>query len=181
MNITQEKEYLYSMMKEITQERRRLTDMYYGLKERLDFLHQQEQKGLEELSLKGYTDLHNQIQKEIAVTNIKRESDFLVEKIESYNIEEIEKPIIPQEIIEEEKRVVKRRKGKVSKEKIASIMVEVLKEEGIPLKLQNLMEKMIEKLETDFSKSSFQNKVIPYVMEKYSRIEKVGRGYYQYR
>ena len=119
MNIQDEKEYLYNMMKEITQERRKLTDIYFGLKERLDFLHIQEQKGLNELSLKGYADLHNQTQKEIAVTNIKRETEYLVGKIESSNIiEEKEKSIIPHKEIEEEKAKVRRRKGKISGDKI---------------------------------------------------------------
>src|SRR6185312_8332177 len=133
MNIQDEKEYLYNMMKEITQERRKLTDIYFGLKERLDFLHIQEQKGLNELSLKGYADLHNQTQKEIAVTNIKRETEYLVGKIESSNIiEEKEKSIIPHKEIEEEKAKVRRRKGKISGDKIISTIATVLKEEGMP-------------------------------------------------
>ena len=38
MNIAQEKQYVYDMMREITIERRQLTDIYFQLKKRLEEL-----------------------------------------------------------------------------------------------------------------------------------------------
>lgn len=83
MNITEEKRYVYDMMRSIMEERRTLTDIYYSLKKRLDSLEEMEIKGLDELSLKGQIDLYNERQQELSLNNVKRELNHISHKIET--------------------------------------------------------------------------------------------------
>lgn len=182
MDIQKEKTYIYEMMKEITQERRRLTDIYYGLKERLDFLFQQEQKGLETLSLKGYTDLFNQIQKEIAVTNIQREANHVIKQMET-PLEE-NKSIIPKQEIEKEKDIVykkEKRTGLLNIDKATNLIAIALKDVGSPITLQNLYERVNALSEIEITKKNFQNNIIRRAMIKNNKIENPTKGFYQYR
>jgi len=61
------------MMKDITEERRKLSDQYFSLKERLDDLIKLEQRGIEQLSTKGFFDLFNDRETNIQITNVNRE------------------------------------------------------------------------------------------------------------
>lgn len=76
MNIGEEKAFLYGMMKDITEERRRLTDMYFSLKERIDALHKLEEIGVGDLSTKGFIDLWNDRNVQIQMANINREKEY---------------------------------------------------------------------------------------------------------
>lgn len=80
MNVGEEKVFLYGMMKDITEERRRLTDMYFSLKERVDELHKLEEKGLSEISTKGFIDLFNDRETQIRIANVNREMQYAKER-----------------------------------------------------------------------------------------------------
>jgi phosphosulfolactate synthase (CoM biosynthesis protein A) len=181
MNILEEKQYIYEMMKDITSERRKLVEIYWDLKKRLDFLNSLEERGLEELSLEGYIDLHNKINKEIAVENIKRES--------SYIIEEIEKPKKEKNEVEKATELQKdysarKRKGKTSyinRDKVISTLTSILKEEGAPIKVKELYNKVNAVIDGDLKYANFQNNIVPKAMEKNKKIERITKGFYQYR
>lgn len=78
MNITEEKKFIYEMMSNITEERRSLTDQYFSLKERLDTLHKLEEKGLSELSTKGFIDLFNDRETQLTIQNMNREVEHAI-------------------------------------------------------------------------------------------------------
>lgn len=86
MNINEEKSYCYQMMKDITEERRRLSEMYMSLKVRVDELNRLEEKGVAELSTKGFFDMFNDRETHIQITNVNREANAVinppVEKVE---------------------------------------------------------------------------------------------------
>jgi hypothetical protein len=181
MNINQEKEHLYSMMKDITDERRRLTDIYWDLKKRLDFLNSLEERGIEELSLDGYIDLHNKINKEMAVENIKRESSYIIEEIKN---PKKEKNKVEKEVEIQKDNIAKKRKGRgnyINRDKVISTLSSILKEEGKPIKVKELYSKVNAVMDIDIKYSNFQNNIIPQAVEKNSKIERVTKGYYQYR
>ena len=182
MNIQEEKLFIYSMMKETTEERRKLTDIYYGLKERLDFLNNLEQRGIEDLSLKGYADLHNQTYKEAVINNIKRESEHQIQKIENHHIiEESEKSVIPkEEVAEAVHKENKKRRGIFSADKLQSTTITVLRDAGVPLKLEELLNRVSIVLDSKINKSTFQNNVITKLLEK-NKVDRPMRGFYQYR
>jgi hypothetical protein len=185
VNITEEKKYLFEMMKDITAERRSLTELYFGLKERLDELNKLEQRGLEDLSIKGYVDLYNKTNAEVMTTNLKRESEHLIKKIEKdNNIEESRLQVkIKEEIKEEDnKKPVRRGKaGKSSNERYHSAILEVLKEGGKPLSINELLSKVNEMLDDNIKKSHFSTNLIPNAMKKYNKIDRPMRGFYQYK
>lgn len=188
MNITEEKAFIYEMMKDITKERRLLFDAYFDLKKRIDFLNSLEEKGIEELSIEGYLDLHRKSQKETIINNIKRETDHQIQKIEKeYIIEESrkneenqEKSIIPTPIISEAVHQERKKRGNLSKEKVATTTISVLKDAGVPLKLSELINRVGVILDAKISKSSFQNTTLPELMEK-DKLDRPMRGFYQYR
>jgi hypothetical protein len=179
MNIDEEKIYIYKMLRDITKERRQLVEMYFDLKKRLDFLNLMEERGVEELNITGYVNLYNQTQKEIAVTNIKRETEHIIEKIEN-NIEEIETPIIPKEEIQ---RVIEHEnKGKrLSKEKVQSTVISILKDAGAPLKLSEIIKRTNFVLSSNLKSGYFSNIIIPDLLKNSNKVEKPATGFYQYR
>lgn len=73
MVIDEEKRYLYEQMTLVMQERRVLTDVYFELKKRMDELNRLESRGLDELSVKGYVDLHRENTVNRPVANVLRE------------------------------------------------------------------------------------------------------------
>jgi hypothetical protein len=183
VNIQEEKLYIYGMMKDITTERRQLVDMYYGLKKRLDFLNSLEERGIEDLSITGYIDLHTQNAKEAAINNLKRETEYQVEKIEkSYIIEEKETPsIIPEETVqravEKENKV---RKGRMSREKLTSTILLVLKDAGTPLKVSEILNRAGVILDAKPASSTVQTRILPDLLEK-NKIQRPMKGFYQYK
>lgn len=89
MKIAEEKVFIYKMMGDITEERRKLTDQYFSLKERLDTLHKLEEKGLGELSTKGFIDLFNDRETQQTIQNMNREVEYHIARRE-------EKSLLPQ-------------------------------------------------------------------------------------
>lgn len=89
MKIADEKVFIYKMMGDITEERRKLTDQYFSLKERLDTLHKLEEKGLGELSTKGFIDLFNDRETQQTIQNMNREVEYHIARRE-------EKSLLPQ-------------------------------------------------------------------------------------
>lgn len=83
MNISEEKKYIYDMMRTVVDERRTLTDIYFSLKERLNDLDELERKGLSDLSIKGYVDLQNERNQQLMLENTQRELAHLKQKLEN--------------------------------------------------------------------------------------------------
>lgn len=191
VNINEEKAYIYTMMKEITEERRRLTDIYYSLKKRLDTLYQLEQRGLENLSIKGYVDLcneYNQRQNEIAISNIKRETKHIISELKNakFNNSEDEKEeqnteAIPKHEIEKEKDKEPKRKSYLNVDKVIDCIVSVLKEAGTPMATKALHQKVCEQLGRDIKSHNFRANIMPKAMQRNDKIQRVTRGYYQYK
>jgi hypothetical protein len=87
LNIADEKVFLYGMMKDITEERRKLTDQYFSLKERVDALNKLEEKGIGELSTKGFIDLFNDTETQQKIANMHREVQHAVARREEKQLQ----------------------------------------------------------------------------------------------
>ena len=99
MNLQEEKLYIYKIMQQIIKERRilteqslviaeerkKLTEMYFSLKQRFESLEELEMRGLENLSVKSFVDMKNDQDKTLALENLQREMDQLKKKIENTN------------------------------------------------------------------------------------------------
>lgn len=106
MDIGEEKRFIYEMMRTIVEERRTLTDIYFSLKKKLDDLEELERRGLNELSLKGYVDLHNEQNLALTLENTKRELAHITEKLHKQKNEdgtESKNTVIPPHVIAEQK------------------------------------------------------------------------------
>lgn len=184
MNINEEKQYLYSMMSDVTQERRKLTDIYHSLKERLDELNTLEIKGLEELSLSGYVDLHNKRSKEVKIANISREMNRAIDVVEESFNPKVEEVIpkyeidIDKEIEHKEKPVVK--SGQFNLDKAVGVVAMILKESGKPMKAKNIYKEICETTNYNVSLSNFTNNILPKICKKNKKVNRAMRGYYQY-
>lgn len=71
VNIAAEKIYCYEMMRDITNERRRLSEMYMSLFNRVNELNRLEEQGVSQLATTGFSDHEALIQ----IPNIKHETD----------------------------------------------------------------------------------------------------------
>jgi small-conductance mechanosensitive channel len=200
MNISEEKQFIYDMMRDVSKERRQLTEIYFGLKERLDDLNKLELRGLEDLSVKGYVDLYNNHNRTKSIENVKRESENVINKInkESEKLTQEEpKSSIPQHEISEQKfkdnnsnnvRVGKttttkpKKKYRKSKE-IMKDIVNVLKEQGIPMDSKSVYEKLAEKDPSieEIPLSVFRSNQFYRATSGSEKIERVDKGFYQYK
>lgn len=179
MNISEEKRYVYQLMREITEERRKLTEIYFSLKERLDELNKLEEKGLDELSMQGYFDLYKQREKEIVIDNIKRETKHIISKIESNNESEKETAQID---IERRKDNVSRKNGRyLNVDKVIGMIASVLKEANGMMRVKEIYNKVNEMSEVDIDVHNFRNNIMPRALYKNKNIQKVKRGYYCYQ
>lgn len=186
MNINREKEYIYKLMKELITERRQITATYFDLKERLDELTKLEQRGLTDLNIKGYTDLHNDLSKDRAINNIKRESEHQINKIskeaEQANISSKQSNL--NEEVDKHKINSPPKSNRISLDRIISVITQILKESGTPLSTNQLRDAVNSKLEGEYyiGKSNFGSNIMYRINQRTdTNIEKVHRGYYQYR
>lgn len=179
MNIGEEKAHIYHLMSEITSERRKLTEMYYDLKARLDELNKLEIRGLDDLSLKGYVDLYNNREKELKVANIKREMGSILKKVEEKPVIK-EDIIIPKKEIEKEKDKLKKRSSQINLDKVIGLITTVLKETGTPMNVKAIYKQVINKSDMDIKLPNFRNNILPRACQRNKKIQKAMRGYYQY-
>jgi len=178
MNISEEKEHLYSMMREITEERRRLTEIYFSLKQRLDSLNTLEVRGLEDLSIKGYVDLFNNRDRKQVTTNLEREMNAVKEKAEKEE-EKIDYKIPKKEIeIERDKRP--KRSAYLNLDKVMGTISYVLKNSDVPMSLKDLHSNVQKESDMEIKINNFRNNILPRAIQKNKNIQRATRGYYQY-
>ena len=103
LNIKEEKMYCYHMMIDIGKERRELTNMYLTLRERLEDLDKLERKGIDQLDMRGYVDMYNEAQSRVAIENIQRESNALINRIQKEAEPEQPKSTIPSHEVAEQR------------------------------------------------------------------------------
>lgn len=164
MNIVQEKEVIYSLLKDIIREQSRLTDT---LNKRLEVLNEMEiveKKSLkevkEELPLNHYVDMFNR-QNEI----VQNKRDYIIDKKE----------------IEREKDKDGKKSPYLNRDKVAGIIVNVLKEKGIPMSVKDIHSQVEDKLGREITMHNFRNNILPRACVKHRTISKAMRGYYQYK
>lgn len=184
LNISQEKEHVYSLMRDITSERRTLTDIYYSLKERLDDLHKMEQKGLDNLDLKGYVDLHNKLASSTAIENIEREAKHQVKIIEDEikPAPVVEAPRFKKEIDEQRNNSKPRPKAaNLGLDQMAITIASILKEENQPMSLPDLHEALQARLDVEIDMRNFRNNIMYRVNKTSDKVERASHGFYQYK
>lgn len=191
MNVGQEKEHIYSIMRDITAERRRLTDMYFEMKKRLDSLYELEEKGLYDLDIKGYVDLRNELNREASLRNVARESENAINKInEDFDSrsseEDEEKKSIIKKSINKERSLYKDSQDKpdvTSYESMKSLVRTILMENGSPMSLDELLEAMNKRIEDGaITKKNLSSNILYRIFkDNDEKIKRVSRGYYQYK
>lgn len=191
MNVGQEKEHIYSIMRDITAERRRLTDMYFEMKKRLDSLYELEEKGLYDLDIKGYVDLRNELSREASLRNVARESENAINKInEDFDSrsseEDEEKKSIIKKSINKERSLYKDSQDKpdvTSYESMKSLVRTILMENGSPMSLDELLEAMNKRIEDGaITKKNLSSNILYRIFkDNDEKIKRVSRGYYQYK
>lgn len=179
MNINEEKAMIYSMMNNLTAERRKITDMYGDLKKRLDELILLETRGLEDLSIQGYVDIRNNKMKSLSVENVEREMNKIIKNIET-DFEPKEKEIIPKREIDIEKEKLPKKSSVINIDKAVGAISTVLKEKGEPMQVKDIHEQVEEALEVTIKLANFRNNILPRACKKNPKIQRAMRGYYQY-
>ncbi|MFQ3543670.1 hypothetical protein Q7A53_06260 [Halobacillus rhizosphaerae] len=201
MNISEEKGFLFEMMKDVTKERRELTSIYYGLKTRLDQLNELEQRGIEDLSVKGYVDAYTDYERVNSIQNIQREANNLINRIEE-TAEKVkqgqtntQEPKIPKHEIAEQRYQdnkdkptpspkKKKKKVQVDSKKLRELISETFREnEGEAMNAGMVFDIVMEKSEydkEDVGLKNFRGNIFSRTVKDDEMIEKESRGYYIY-
>jgi hypothetical protein len=186
MNLEEEKAVIYSMMQDITQERRKLTDMYLDLQARANEINRLQALGLDEVGVATHIKAHNTMQVKQIKENIERESSNAITRLQN-NLNIIEKPkeveqksVIPKIEIEREKDKLPKKASQLSIDKLAGGIASVLKSYGSPMSVKDLHEKLQAELDIEITTNNFRNNVLPRSCKKNSNIQRAMRGYYQY-
>lgn len=169
MNKREERAHIYSMMRDITAERRELTKMYNDLMSRLDSLEYSEE---EELTIEDHVNMYNRIQNENFSKIVKEEK----------NSEE-EDTVIPKyeiELAKDREAVKNKNRNVLSLDKATGMIAHALKEHGVPMKVSDLYEAVNNMSEVPISKSNFRNNILPRSMRLNKNIDNIRRGFYQY-
>lgn len=151
MNISEEKRFVYEMMRTVMDERRTLTDIYFSLKKKLDDLEEIEKRGLDSLSLKGYVDMHNEREHLTMLENTRRELAHITQKLENKKDEkEISQPsVIPSHVIAEQKF---RDNNKIIKNKPAASERKSSRAPKRPERTKRIQEMVIEEMKNNKDK-----------------------------
>lgn len=153
MEVGEEKELIYGLMRKIIEERRELSKAYFDLKNQLESLHKQESES---------SDTKN---------NTNKKSIEISESLKFENKNQYGMPVI-----------TKRKKKNYPFERIAGYVIEMLKEEGIPLSNKAIHVRLQNNYEIYIGYSNLTNNILRKMinLDKYS-IEKPTKGFYQYR
>lgn len=163
-------------MKDITEERRKLTEMYFDLKERLDSLTKLEEKGLDELDIKGYIDLRNSTNVERVQANLQRETNRIVGEMNLNS-----RPSLPQQEQQElDKNSHGRKNMHVSHELVKSAVIEYLKNAGRPVKISDMVEPINKQLDSNLTSHNFCYAVMKRIEKDTDKLSRPMKGYIQY-
>lgn len=152
MDINEEKKIIYELMRELIAERRELSSQYYDLKYRLMELESTEKN------------------KKNLVTEKTLEKDVFDENKKNSRSES-KRVFIPFT-----------KPKKVPFERIATYVVETLKNSDIPLSNKSIHEALNDKYGLQIQYSNLTNNILPRISQSNSYpIEKIHRGFWQYR
>ncbi|WP_270660520.1 hypothetical protein [Enterococcus thailandicus] len=153
MEIEEEKRLIYGLMKQLIEERREISKAYFDLKEQLNSLNEQE------------------INDSKCSKNLKNE---LVEKGKEKHSEIRRQYALP--------IPTTRKRKSYPFERVAGYVIEILRNEGIPLSSKVIHEKLQSDYEIYIGYANLTNNILRKMidLDKYS-IEKATRGFYQYR
>lgn len=175
MNINQEKLYINTKMQEIEKEQARLADLHKGLKDCADELVVLENRGITEISLSEYVALRAN---EISATV---EAEKIIEAVEPE-----QKPVVKEEKTEQLKAKYPisglRNRDTLDRDMVASTIISVLRNEKMPMHLQDLYKKVNKKFNGNIGQKNFQNNLLPRIMKSTGQVERAKtKGFYQYK
>lgn len=191
MAVFTERQAIKQRMEEIRQERRELLNEYYSLIDRLRELDNEEKEAIDSEAIVGsLTEAVKTIQQLIPHVPVSAVLEHVSQKIEQSKItittEKPEKEVAPKPVItyqqrRDEQRVLTERKrsGRLRKEYVLGVVIEILKDKGTPVKLQTIEQELAQRVGKEYSK--------PYMFAmldeliKNNKVEKPMRGFYQYR
>lgn len=200
MDIAEEKQFIYTMMKDIVAERRKLTDTYYDLKKRLETLDELEEKGIRALSINGYSDFKRQQDEQRIASNVEREALRVVESMRNHSNpeqqslqlfakEEVAKQPKPDHPMKKkiQKEEVEKNGSKPSKrvryslERVESALVDILKNSDSPLTVQQMYDELCDKFGGRFyDREGFQKNVLYRIRKKNPNITTIKQNQYIY-
>lgn len=164
LDIRKEKEYIYRLMNDITDERRKLTDMYFSLRERLNELNKLEERGLTRLSVEGCVELHNNMYHQESNSLPTEKEERVLKSTKEYVEENINK---------------KSMKEKPSLEAIESVISSILIRNGKPMRAKDIYNEMLSETNYYITKGNFTSNVLYRIVSKgSSKVKRYKHGYY---
>ncbi|HBI2014829.1 TPA: hypothetical protein I0H46_RS13585 [Enterococcus faecalis] len=147
----EEKKVIYTLMREIVEECRELSKQYYDLKAKLDTL------SMTSKSVPQY----NQFKEKEGTKN-----GFFEKQKDKFD----------------NKMSCSKKRKYYPFERIAGYVVEILKSSEYPIRSKELFDQLINEYDVHILYNNFSNNILPRIMDSNNfSVEKVGRGYWQYK
>lgn len=185
MDISGEKQFIYEIMRDITAERRRLTDTYYKLQARLHTLYTYEERGLTDLNLSGYVDLHrrtNELLDRSAVQEARQDVEACGVHSEPDRVPFAEldrvKQLDRQHAIKgdaDAHRPRKRRRSTMSSNETTAIILALMQDYGSALTSKELYRLFVAKTGEDMAERSFRSNTLRRAIDQSKRIKTIGQ------
>lgn len=196
MAVFTERQAIQQRMAEIREERRELSNEYYTLMDRLRELDNVEKEAIDTESVVGnLTEAVKTLRSLIPfipadalikqVAEMVKENDITIE----VDKEEQKPQVAPEHVIKHqqhvdaEKHITTKKTGRLSSSQvreIEQIIIDILKESGIPMKLLDIRNEVTKRIGYEMHEGTFHAKVNN-LMIKNPRVTKPMRGYYQYQ
>jgi len=206
MSINEEKKFLYSILENITEERKKLTNAYLDIVNKITELEKESRSYREQSETKDAVEKVQNIEfkKEAKTPSImieeiveaepvevtkKEDVRTLAEIIEEHNRmrgesddkpDELSESKIPKEEIEREKDKLPRKSPYLNIDKVNGLISQILKEKGSPMHVKEIFAKLNSMLDNDVNIQNLRNNILPRVCKSNPKIERALRGYYQY-
>jgi hypothetical protein len=193
MSVFTERQAIKQRMEEIRQERRELAQEYYRLLDRLRELDSMEREAIDVETVVGSLESAivtlRELIPHIPADALVRQVAAMVEEnqIQIITEEKQEQPkVAPEHVIKEQQRkdeeriVTYKRTGRLRRDFVNQVVEDILKEHGAPMKLEDIRKKVEENLGREIGTKAF-SLTMRNIMERNSKIQKVHRGFYQYR
>lgn len=184
MNIQEEKRYIYEMMREITTERRVLSEMYMELKSRLSELDKLQERGFEELDVEGLLELSKNKSSDMMIDNLKREMSRIEEvKGRPVTIPKEQPKQVEVTDIQESKDVeqrINKSDSRIDNIKVMDFIASYIRRTKKKMNSSDMRELIKKELEIDVPKTTMNN-IVFRMTQRHKDIKRVKFGVYGYR
>lgn len=181
MNISEEKRYVYEMMKDITNERRLLSEMYMELKKRLSELNSLEERGFTDLDVEGFLDYSKNKSSDLLKNNMQRELTR-IEEVRGRSVTHVEEKLVPVEAkdvqsLKDYDDRTNKKDQRVDNIKVIDFIASYMRRTNKKMKSADMYKLVLKELEIDLKPATLGN-IIHRIKDRHPDVVRIKFGVY---